>query len=373
MTQARVMLVGDVMVGEREVNALLQTATHSTKTACFPLYDNIDLLVGNLEVPLTNRGYPAEKLIAWRTSPAVVPFLAQLGFNVLTLANNHMLDYDVVGLLDTIDALRGAGIVVGGAGENLEDALRPTILRLADGTKLAILSVTCSLPPGCAAGEKRPGVAPIQITTSFTVSRRFYDSPGVAPIVKTQPVAGDVSRVTDSIRQLKQSRHIVVVYIHWGIGFTTALADYQRELIDQFVSAGVDMIAGHHPHILQGLQVISQVPVFYSSGNCIIHQSVVNPGTDRVKNLIGETWGMDPDAIVPVMVIRDGRFVGVEIIPTHVRADGLGRRATGAEAERILDRAWQLSQSFGTKWEIKEEIGWLPLAGMASSDGVGSR
>ncbi len=361
MTQVRVMFVGDVMVGEREADALQEASASGSRPGLFPVFDNLDLLVGNLEVPLTTRGYPAEKLIAWRTSPSVASFLAQLGFNVLTLANNHVMDYGTLGLLDTIDALRGAGIVVGGAGENLEQASKPVSVAMTGGVKMSILAVSCSLPPGSAAGIERPGVAPLRVTTSFIVSRRFYDCPGVSPIVKTEPVTEDVEHLTREITRLKQEGHIVVVYIHWGIGYTTAPADYQRELIDRFVGAGVDMIAGHHPHIMEGVQVVDRVPVFYSLSNFAIHDSVVAPGVEGVKKSIGETWVKDRDAIVPVMVIRDAKFAGVEIFPTHVGADGVARKTTGSEAERILTRAGTLSQGFGTQWESQQEIGWLPL------------
>jgi len=184
VAESRMMIVGDVMPGQRECVELLGGIHARFLADIFPLFDDVDFLIGNLELPLTSRGYPAEKPVTWRTSPQVAPFLARIGFDALTLANNHTLDYGIDGLLDTVEALEQAGIAVGGAGKNLEDATKPVIRELGLGIKIAVVAVTCSFYPGSAAAIKDPALRPFALPSPlrFLAYLRFA---GIPPIVKT--------------------------------------------------------------------------------------------------------------------------------------------------------------------------------------------
>ena len=130
------------------------------------LLDGADVTVGNLDTALTVRGYPREKLINLRADPSVVaPELARMGFDVLSVANNHATDFGSVGLFDTLDALAGAGVRAVGGGADLETACAPAIVS-SGGWRVGVSAWTAVLPTGAAAGASRPGLAPLHVRTA---------------------------------------------------------------------------------------------------------------------------------------------------------------------------------------------------------------
>src|SRR5680860_458599 len=123
------------------------------------LFRSTEVTFANLEAPLTARGAPAEKAATHRAPTASAEWLKTLGVTAVTVANNHCLDYGLEGLGDTLAALDAAGISHAGAGATAEKALASLPFPSERGT-LALLGLSASLPPGFAASEHRPGVAP---------------------------------------------------------------------------------------------------------------------------------------------------------------------------------------------------------------------
>ena len=120
---------------------------------------SVDIAAGNLENPITARGEPQEKQWVFRTSPDAVPELAESGFDLFNLANNHTLDYGVEGLQDTMMLLDASGLRYVGAGTNDEEAFRPAVME-KNGVKIAFLGFSRVLPDvSWHAGKKRPGLA----------------------------------------------------------------------------------------------------------------------------------------------------------------------------------------------------------------------
>lgn len=235
------------------------------------------LSFGNLEVPLTTRGTPAEKAITHRADPKLSTDLRDLGFDVLTLANNHALDFGVDGMHDTVAALADAGLAAVGAGNDASEALRPLHRSTAGGT-VALLGLCAALPPGFAAGAARPGVAPLRVLQQVSVDPALAaEQPGMAPFVHTRAHGPDLDAACSAVREASRTADIVVVAVHWGVplGFAAAsygvLAEYQRPAGRALVDAGADVVVGHHPHAVQPVEEYRGGLIAYSVGNYVFH------------------------------------------------------------------------------------------------------
>lgn len=231
------------------------------------------LAFGNLEIPLTARGAPADKPVAFRGDPAGAAALREMGFDVLSLANNHALDYGPEGLRDTMAGLEEAGVAHVGAG--VDAASLRAELREVGGTTVALLALCSAMPRGYAAGDRRLGVAPLRAHQSIYVDGALFDEqPGTAPKVMTWPFEDDLARAEATIAALKRDGvDVVALAVHWGVPpmwmspYQGELADYQRPMAERLVAAGADVLFGHHPHVPHSWSWIDGRPVFWSLGN----------------------------------------------------------------------------------------------------------
>ncbi|MNC23826.1 Capsule biosynthesis protein CapA [compost metagenome] len=198
-----------------------------------------DLTVANLETPITTRGDQQQKQYTYRSSPLALPAFKAAGFDVVNLANNHILDYGSDGLLDTLKALDNAEILHTGAGKNLEEAYRPVIVE-KNGIKVAFLGFSHKVPDNSwKAGANHPGTT------------QLYDP--------TQAVK--------TIKQTKEQADLVVVMAHWGEEKAEKPLEEHRKMARSFIDAGADLIIGTHPHVLQGLETYKGKWIAYSLGN----------------------------------------------------------------------------------------------------------
>ncbi len=236
-----------------------------------------EVAFGNLEAPLTARGARAEKAATHRAHPDRVAEVKMFGFDVVTLANNHMLDYGPEGLADTLDLLLRAGVDAIGAGRSRADALRPLVRPTAHGS-VAFIGLCSALPPGFAATDDRPGVAPVRVRQSIAIDPALQqEQPGGAPFMHTEAHEADVDAACDTVRSVRKDARLVVVALHWGIphGFAARsygiLAEYQRPLAHALVDAGADIVVGHHPHVVHPLERYRNGLIAYSLGNYVFH------------------------------------------------------------------------------------------------------
>src|SRR5262245_52381463 len=218
------------------------------------LLTEADVALGNLDIPLTTRGYPREKLITVRADPALASDLARMGFDVLSVANNHSTDYGETGMFDTLAALEDAGVRAVGGGETLAAATRPVIVDTA-GWRVGVSAWTCVLPTGAAASDRRPGLAPLHVRTSYEVDPYLLmEEPATPPAVRSWVDEADLDRARQTIAELRSCADFVVVLLHWGGGLSDALAEYQGPLGRSLLDAGADVIAGSHPHRVHGVE-----------------------------------------------------------------------------------------------------------------------
>src|SRR5919199_3445745 len=234
----RLLLAGD-WYGSRRMPA--DAAAAPATAAVLDLLRQADIALANLETPLTTRGVAQEKLSVLRADPTLADDLVAAGIDIVTLANNHLLDYGPEGLVDTLAALDARGIPYVGAGPTLEQARAPRVLQ-GSGGRIGFLGFASTLPQGFAAGPARPGVAPIRATTTFVVEGyTLLEQPGTAPPIATFPLEIDLEATVESVRALRQHVDYVVVTGHWGVVGQDAVMDYQRAIAHALIDAGADL------------------------------------------------------------------------------------------------------------------------------------
>ncbi len=201
-----------------------------------------DILMVNNECTFSTRGEPiAGKAYTFRSDPANVSILQELGVDIAGIANNHVCDYGLEALSDTIATLDAAGIPNVGAGNNLEEAKRPWYF-VANGRKIAFVAAT-------------------QIERTYNYTKEATDTtPGVLKTLNPD-------KYVEVIRQAKKQSDYVIAFVHWGTEGTNYYEADQAELAEKFVQAGADAVIGGHTHCLQGLTYVGDVPVIYSLGN----------------------------------------------------------------------------------------------------------
>ena len=235
-------------------------------TAVLQKFSSADLAFLNLENPLTTRGIRAEKGHVIRANPIQIEDFIEIGVDIVSIANNHMLDYGIDGLFDTLDTLEHANIKCVGGGRNIEAARSGTIFE-SNGNRIGFLAFASTLPQSFSAAEERPGIAPIHAHAAFVVENPTQqEQPGTPPPVVTYPNNFDVDETCSVIRELKEQSDFVIVSAHWGVSGGDLVMDYQREVAHALVDAKCDLVLGHHPHRLHGVEHYNGVPIFYSLG-----------------------------------------------------------------------------------------------------------
>lgn len=203
-----------------------------------------DITIGNLETSITIKGSKwADKQFNFRSDPKNLESMKKAGIDVLSLANNHSLDYGYDGLVDTINYLDKSKIHRVGAGKNYKDAIGEVVIE-KNGYKIGILGFSRVVPTvDWYATNKRPGLV------------GAYDSQLKAVLEKVEKTAKEVD--------------VLILSIHWGKELATK--PRQEEIIAgrKLIDAGADIIMGHHPHVLQGIEIYKGKPIFYSLGNFV--------------------------------------------------------------------------------------------------------
>lgn len=225
---------------------------------------NADIFMVNQEFPFTDRGEKVpDKQFNFRVSPQWVSALKEMDVDLVTLANNHILDYGQQGLLDSCDTLNEAGIAYVGGGKDLDEAKKLVTME-AGGRTIGFLGTSRVYMDGSwAAGAGHPGV--------FST----YDP----------------SLAIEEIKKAKEQCDYLVVYVHWGIERNTEPESYQRSMGQAYIDAGADLVVGSHPHVLQPVETYKDKTIAYSLGNFVFGSSI--PSTELLK------VELDGEAAVP--------------------------------------------------------------------------
>jgi len=210
---------------------------------------NADMTMINNEFPFSTRGEQApDKQFTFRVHPRYVSALQDMGVDVASLANNHALDFGPDALVDSFTTLEDAGIPYVGAGETKKRA-EDAVFVEANGRKVGVLSASRVIP-----------VHTWNIISSQPGLFCTYDS----------------SRMVERIKEIESECDFVVVFVHWGIEREAIPEEYQRELAQQYIDAGADLVVGNHAHVPQGIEYYKGVPIVYCLGNYIFNPDMVD-------------------------------------------------------------------------------------------------
>lgn len=242
--EATIAFVGDIML-DRDVK---RSVTRNFGGDFGKLFSNLlflrdyDILFGNLEGPVSDTGVDQGNLYSFRMNTDTLPVLGSAGFDVLSLANNHIGDWSRDAFNDTLIRTKSAGIEPIGAGQSKEEAELPKIIE-RNGLKIGFLGFTDVGPNWLAATQDTSGIL----------------------LASDPDFAGIISRAAQQVDNL-------VISIHWGEEYLPA-TDRQKELAHRAIDAGARLVVGHHPHIIQETESYNDGYIVYSLGNFIFDQS----------------------------------------------------------------------------------------------------
>ncbi len=326
----RVVAVGDIMLDGSAREFFADRGYGRAFARLRHLIAGADVAIGNLEGPLTELQVPfVPKQYVFRSPPGpVARALAQAGFDALSLANNHSLDFGLLGLRHTRQALRDAGVAGFGAGRDSAAARAPVLLERG-GKRIGLLGYSNTLPEAFWAGEGRGG-------TAF----------------------GDESHVREDVARLAARADIVIVSFHWGREGTRELRPYQTRLARAAVDAGADLVVGHHPHVLQAVETYRGGLILYSLGN--FNFGSFSPSADV--------------SVVASVEFSEGRAPALEMTPINVNNLEIHfepRVLAPERARTVFTRVRDLSREFGTElaWrggaivggDAKARTAWLQV------------
>src|SRR2546430_2570626 len=203
--------------------------------AVLPLLRQSAIVVGNLEGPFAEKARKLRRNFSYRVDPTLASALTRAGINILTLANNHLLDCGRSGVLETLDILAREGLAPLGAGVNEQEAHRP-IIRQAGRWRIGLLG--------------------------------YYWNRRTAATADKPASAMDPPEALDAdIRALRDRADRVVVIFHWGVPYLRDPSAEDRAKARLAIDLGADAVVGHHPHVIQPFEIYHGRPIFFSVGN----------------------------------------------------------------------------------------------------------
>jgi len=382
------------MVGQSLIEHPIDPHNHEAWRELHTRLNKSDFVFTNLEVTIKGEreSWPMKPL-DWCTRPdsSSLDILRRLGFNVLSLANNHSWDLGPTGVLDTIDEVEKRGFKHAGTGINLEAAEAPTFVDTPGGRVALIAMASGNLPEQAFATSQdelgalaRPGVNPIRVRDVQVVPKAEFeklaagfaavgykaDAEGYIHVGDQWFVAGERYEVRRTIAPENRERHlrlvaeatkqadIVLVYLHqhhWEEEWQ-AVGDWLRDFAHDCIDAGAHAFLGHGVPMLQAVEIYKARPIFYSLGNFIFHPTA------------GPAYWPDHRCWQSVVVeasFAEGNWQSLKLHPISLgteRAvveadmDDLSRRyplpAKGAYAQNILEHLKTLSEPFGCQISI---------------------
>ncbi|MDD4753172.1 MAG: CapA family protein [Desulfitobacteriaceae bacterium] len=335
-------------------------------------FKEANITTANLEIALTYSSVGADKAITLKADPDIAYSLAEAGIDVVSVANNHACDFGAQGLFDTIEALKKAKVAAVGGGKNLDMALEPVIQKV-NGQKIAHFGLCSALPTGFGASISRPGVAPIRARSRFYIDSITLDEqPGMSPWVETSVVEDDLAYVCEKIATVKEQVDFIIVNIHWGIPhgwcalFQGPLADYQKPVAYGLIDAGADLIIGHHPHVIHGVERYKNGIIAYSLGNFLFHSMSDDHVTKLTTkyppyNVESLEQGEAREAVIMETDIKEHQIKEVRFYPVAFNRRGEPEYLPKEAALNVLDRLQKHSRKLGSEIFIKDAVGILKM------------
>jgi len=313
---ARVVSGGDVMPDRSVEEYANANGPDAVLRDIAPVLQKGDAAWVNLEGVTSTLGEPkTEKVYTFEGPPSFAPALARAGVNVVTMGNNHSVDYGRAALRDTIARLEKSGVQVVGAGKDFDDAHAPAIVTTPSGATVGFLGYSDVWWPGFEATENHAGVA-----QAFT----------------------DVGRMKKDIKELSGKVDYVVVGFHWGYEHQHYPVSQQTSEGHAAIDAGADLVIGHHPHVLQGFETYKRRLIAYSLGDLVF---------DHISVPSGQT------VLVDATLKPDG--VTARLVPAYASTTGIPSIQHGEAGRTILKLVKEYSAPLDTSIRIDGDIGYV--------------
>lgn len=310
-----IVAVGDIMPTASALPFIKKNGFDYPYRSTSHLLKTGDLVIGNMEAPLTTEGLPFEnKKFTFKAPPETASALKNAGFTHLSLANNHMMDFGMEGLASTLKSLDDAQINYAGAGLDFAGARKVSYYR-AKGKTIAFLSYSKTYPFEFYATKEKGGTTP-----------------------------GYVSYIKRDIAKAAKKADLVIVAFHWGAEKMETPKDYQRELAHISIDSGAQIVLGHHPHVLQGIEYYGNGIIFYSLGNFAF----------------GSYSKSSTESIIARITVTDEGIGKVEALPINVNNYEVHfqpKLLTGEKGHPLISRLSGLSEPLGSRLVFAENIG----------------
>jgi poly-gamma-glutamate synthesis protein (capsule biosynthesis protein) len=293
-----------------------------------------DIRIVNLETSITRGPEHWEpKGINYRMHPANVGCLTAAAIDVCALANNHVLDYGLPGLEETLATLAAAGITATGAGRTLVEARRAAIVERPGRPRVVVFSFgdeTSGIPTAWAATDERPGVAFLRDLSNETADE-----------------------VIECVHRTARPGDLVIVSLHWGGNWGYEVPRAHVRFAHRLVDGGVDVVHGHSSHHPRPIEVYGGKLILYGCGDFI----------DDYEGIGGNEAFRDDLVLMyfPSLESSTGRLVELRMAPMRIRKMRLNP-ASPAEAEWLGTTLTEISQRFGSRVELTVD-GSLRLRG----------
>jgi poly-gamma-glutamate synthesis protein (capsule biosynthesis protein) len=287
-----------------------------------------DFRIINLETSVTtSEDYWVDKGINYRMHPKNIDCIAVAKIDLCVLANNHVLDWGYRGLIETLESLNKAKVKYAGAGENLEEAEASVMLEAAEKGRVIVFSLgspSSGIPPSWAASRNRPGVNLLN-----DLSEQAIQSIGAR------------------VKELKQTRDILMASIHWGGNWGYAISpkqiDFAHGLIDR---AEIDVVYGHSSHHVKAIEIYRGKPILYGCGDFLNDYEGIS-GHEEFRGDLGLMYFVGMDAF-------SGKLLDLSMTPTQVRNFKV-HRASRTDALWLRDTLSREGASFGTRAYLNED------------------
>ncbi|QNK48484.1 CapA family protein [Brevibacterium sp. PAMC23299] len=310
-------MVGDVMMGRYVEEVTEKHGYEYLFRYMKPYFGNSDYVSGNYEHTALKEEVSnykgADTPIRLNSNTSGVEAVKDAGFSVVSLANNHMMDYEEQGLLDTIDEFKSADMHYVGVGSNTAEAKNSIDYADVNGVRVATLGFTDVYGKDAVSKSNKAGLLNSNPDLLFEMIGKARDA--------------------------KQGNaDLVVVNMHWGQEYSTSTTDRQKDLAKAIIDAGADIIIGHHPHVLQSFDVYKDGIIFYSLGNFIFDQ-----GWTRTKD----------SAMVQYHLANDGKAT-IDVVPLQIE-EATPRPATSSIDKSRVYRQLTKETSEKVQWSKKED------------------
>lgn len=295
-----------------------------------------DVLIGNLEGTLSAAGdvNPMNKGFALRSPPGMVDGLTAAGFDVVSFANNHSMDFGTTALVETVDLVRAEDVAVAGAGRNRAEAERVRTAT-ADGLTVGVVSfeATDATWQNMQATADHPGINVLKVSP-------YYGEPYLSDDA--------LSKVDRVVSTAAGAVDVLLVMLHAGVSIDHTVTPLQRAATERCVRAGADAVVGHHPHTVQGIDVVAGAPAFYSLGNFVFDDLAV--------------MGRYEKARLSGIARLEATAAGVEAARFYpVRIDDEGNPGLAEPGTDPFEKIAELSRREGIELEARDDHYLVPL------------